>query len=265
VNLLLLDPAELAADGAVRLDDRRAAHLLTVLRATRGTRLQAGVLGGAMGEAEVVEVESPAVTLRVRLDRDPPPPSPVSLILGLPRPKALRRVLQGVAAAGVKQLLLLGSWRVERSYFGSPLLEPAALGAELRLGLEQGRDTVLPEVRVRRLFKPFVEDELDPLFPAGERLLAHELATAPLDALLAPGGGRGAPDAGRGGAVLAVGPEGGFTPYETGMLEARGFRSFSLGPRALRVEAAVPYALGQLELWLRGRAARAREGSQPVR
>jgi len=251
VNLLLLDSAELQPDGTVRLCDRRSAHLLQVLRAAPGTRLPTGVLGGRTGEAEVLAVVGPEVTLAVRLLSDPPAPSPVSLVLGMPRPKALRRVLQGVAAAGVKQLLLLGSWRVERAYFGSPLLEPAALAAELRLGLEQGRDTVLPEVRVRRLFKPFVEDELDALFPVGARLLAHEQATVPIEAL--PG-----PDARR--AVLAVGPEGGFTPYETGLLEARGFRSFSLGPRALRVEAAVPYALGQLELWLRGHAAPAAGG-----
>jgi len=152
---------------------------------------------------------------------------------------------------GVKQVALLGSYRVEKSYWGSPLLEPEALRAELLLGLEQGRDTRLPRVELHRFFKPFVEDELDALFPVGARLLAHEQATVPIEAL--PG-----PDARR--AVLAVGPEGGFTPYETGLLEARGFRSFSLGPRALRVEAAVPYALGQLELWLRGHAAPAAGG-----
>jgi RsmE family RNA methyltransferase len=49
-------------------------------------------------------------------------------------------------------------------------------------------------------------------------------------------------------AVVAIGPEGGWIPYEVGMLEARGFQAFSLGPRILRVDVAVPYILGQLEL-----------------
>jgi len=243
VNLLLLDPAEVAPDGTARVEGRRAAHLLDVLRAGPGSRLPAGALGGRMGEAEVLAVEGRAVRVAVRLDRDPPPPSPVSLLLGLPRPKVLRRVLQAAAAAGVKEVVLLGSWRVEKSYFGSPLLAPEAMRAELRLGLEQGRDSRLPGVRVRRLFKPFVEDELDAWRPGARRLLAHQGAAAPLEGLA-----RGAaPEA-----ILAVGPEGGWTPYEAGQLEARGFAPFSLGPRALRVDAAVPFALGQVELWLRG-------------
>lgn len=241
MNLLLLDPEELAAGATLRLTGRRAEHLLGVVKVAPGARVPAGVLGGRMGQAEVVEAGGREVRVTVRLDRDPPPPSPVSLLVGMPRPKVLRRLLQGVAAAGVKRLVLLGSWRVERAYFGSPALEPAAIDAELRLGLEQGRDTVLPEVRVHRLFKPFVEDELEALLPAGNRLLAHQGASAPLEARAAAAGP----------AALAIGPEGGFTDYETGRLLERGFTAFSLGPRALRVDAAVAYALGQAELWLR--------------
>ena len=142
----------------------------------------------------------------------------------------------------MKRLVLLGTYRVEKGYFASPHLAADALAQELKLGLEQGLDTVLPEVRVARHFKPFVEDEVDGLFPpATARLLGHPRAPASLDAL-APRG-----DA----ALVALGPEGGFTPYEAAELERRGFAPFSLGPRPLRVEAAVPCAVGQVELWLR--------------
>jgi len=243
MNLLLVEPGEVGADGTARLDGRRAAHVLDVLRAAPGARLAAGVLGGRMGEAEVRSVEGRSVRVALRLDRDPPPPSPVSILLAMPRPKALRRLLGALAAAGVKRIVLIGSWRVEKAYFGSPLLAPEALAAELRLGLEQGRDTAPPEVRVRRLFKPFVEDELDALFPDERRLLADEGDAPPLDRLPRGGARR---------ALLAVGPEGGFTPYEAGALRERGFDPFSLGPRALRSDAATLMALGQVELWLRG-------------
>lgn len=245
MNLVLLEPSELAGDGTARLRGRRAAHVHAVLGAVTGDRLQAGLVGGRMGEAEVVACAPAEVVLRPMLDREPPPPSAVSLLLALPRPKILRRVLQAAASAGVKRIVLLGSWRVERSYFASPLLDPAALRAELLLGLEQGRDTVVPEVAVRRLFKPFVEDELDAAFPEATRLLAHPAGAGPLEAL-APRGGA---------AALAIGPEGGWTPYEAERLRERGFTPFSLGPRVLRVDAAVPYALGQAELWLRSAGA----------
>ena len=47
-------------------------------------------------------------------------------------------------------------------------------------------------------------------------------------------------------AVVAIGPEGGWVPFEVELLEAHGFRPFSLGPRILRVETAVPYVFGLL-------------------
>jgi 16S rRNA (uracil1498-N3)-methyltransferase len=241
VNLVLLEPSELGADGTARLGGRRAAHVHGVLGANAGDVVQAGVVGGRMGDAEVLASSPSEVALRPALDRAPPPPSSVSLLLALPRPKILRKVLQAVASMGVKRLVLLGSWRVEKSYFGSPLLAPEALREELLLGLEQGRDTVLPEVSVRRLFKPFVEDDLDETFPEPVRLLAHPAGASPLEAL-APAGPR---------AALAIGPEGGWTAYEARRLAERGFAPVSLGPRVLRVDAAVPYAVGQAELWLR--------------
>ncbi|HSN91800.1 MAG TPA: 16S rRNA (uracil(1498)-N(3))-methyltransferase [Anaeromyxobacteraceae bacterium] len=244
MNLVLLDDADLAPDGTARLRGRRAAHVAEVLGAEPGTRILAGRVGGKLGEAEVLAVAAGEVVLSPRLDRDPPPPSPVALLLALPRPKVLRRVLQAAASMGVKRLVLLGGWRVERSYFSSPVLEPGAIRRELLLGLEQARDTVLPEVAVRRLFKPFVEDELEAFAGSRRRLLAHPGEGPPLD---------GVPPA-RGGVALAIGPEPGWTDYEAGRLAALGFSPFTLGPRALRVEVAVPFAIGQVELWLRGGA-----------
>jgi RsmE family RNA methyltransferase len=242
VNLVLLAPEELGADGIARLAGRRSAHVREVLRVAPGDRIRVGLLGGRMGEAEILAVSEAEIVLRPALDRDPPPPSPVSLLLALPRPKILRRTLQAAAAMGVKRIVLLGSWRVEKSYFGSPLLDPAALREELVLGLEQGRDTIVPEVLVRRLFKPFVEDELDATFPERTRLVAHPVGAGPVESHV-PADGR---------AALAIGPEGGWTAYETARLRERGFAPFSLGARVLRVDAAVPYAVGQVELWLRG-------------
>jgi RsmE family RNA methyltransferase len=199
-----------------------------------------GLLGGPVGDAEVVSATADEVVLRPALGGAPPPPSPVSLVLALPRPKILRKVLQAAAAMGVKRLVLLGSWKVEKAYWGSPLLAPEALREELLLGLEQGRDTVVPEVMLRRFFKPFVEDELDALLP-GARLLLDLAATRPLHALAPPAAG---------GVTLAIGPEGGWTPYEAGELAKRGFEPVSLGPRPLRVDQAVPFAVGQAEHWL---------------
>lgn len=240
MNLLLLEPSELGPDGVARLDGRRARHVREVLRCQPGETVAVGVVGGEVGTAEVLACGDHELTLRASLAGGPPSPSPVTLLLALPRPKILRKVLQAIGAMGVKRLVLLGSWKVEKAYWGSPLLTPEELRLELLLGLEQGRDTILPEVLLRRFFKPFVEDELDAMF-GPTRLLLDLAATEPLAAHAPPPSG---------GATLAIGPEGGWTPYEAAELAKRGFAPVSLGPRPLRVDQAVPFAVGQAEHWL---------------
>ncbi len=239
MNLILLEQEEVAADGRVRLGGRRARHVREVHRAQPGDALVVGVCGGRMGKGTVVRAEAGELELQVVLEEDPPAPSGLELLLAMPRPKILRKVLQAVSSLGVKRVVLVNSYRVEKSYFDSPLLEPSEIRENLALGLEQARDTVLPEVLVEKRFKPFVEDSLEGLWAGCRRLIAH-----PGDGGLRPGG------AGQVGerVVVAIGPEGGWIPYEVEMLAARGFSAFSLGPRILRVDVAVPYVLAQLEL-----------------
>jgi RsmE family RNA methyltransferase len=188
----------------------------------------------------VLALDDRALTLQLAGPSPPPARPGVDLILALPRPKALRRILPAAASFGVDRLVLLGAARVEKSFFDSPLLQPAAIEEQLCLGLEQGRDTRPPEVLVRRLFRPFVEDELDALFPTcAHRLLAHPGAP-PLAQVLAgprPAGVR---------TLLAVGPDGGWVPFERQLLGARGLREASLGDRPLRTEVAVAALLGAL-------------------
>lgn len=236
MNLLLLEPGELQPDGTARLEGRRLLHAREVLRAQVGDELRAGVLGGGAGAAEVLRLDGEALRLRLG-PLGPPPPRPgIDLLLALPRPKALKRLLPAVAQLGVDRVVLLNAARVEKSYFASPALEPAAVRALLVQGLEQARDTVPPEVLVRERFRPFVEDELDALFPPpARRLLAH------------PGAAGGLPPPASGVRVLvAVGPEGGWVSFELELLAARGFAAFSLGERVLRTETLVPYLLGAL-------------------
>ena len=242
MNLILLSPEELGADATVRLTGRRARHVHDVHRARVGDELVVGLRDGATGRGTVLAVAADEVRLAVALVDAPPPPAGIDLLLAMPRPKVLRRVLQSAASLGAKRIVLVNAARVEKSYFDTPFLAAEEIERSLVLGLEQARDTVLPEVLVRPRFRPFVEDELDTLWPreAFGRLLAHP-ADAP--ALGAPRAPRVGPAA-----VVAIGPEGGWVPFETELLEVLGFARFALGPRVLRVETAVAFAFGQLLL-----------------
>lgn len=234
MNLILLSRTDFATPSRAVLRGRRFEHVMAVHRAAVGDSLRVGVLGGRMGSGTLVRLAATEIELEVCLDAEPPPKRPVTLLLALPRPKVLRRVLQTIAAMGVPRLVLVNAQRVEKSFWQSPGLAADAVHAELVLGLEQARDTVLPEVVFERLFKPLVEDRLPALAAGTTALVAHPPAAVEC------------PRAVPGPVTLAIGPEGGFIPYEIDLLESRGFQAVTLGLRILRVEQAVPALLARL-------------------
>ncbi len=234
MNLLLLDTADFIADDRVLLRDRRLTHLQQVHRAEAGEQLRVGRVGGNMGSGQLLRLDAHEAELQVSFDQPPPAKLPVTLLLALPRPKMLRRVLQTVAAMGVPRLVLLNSYRVEKSFWQTPFLEPAAIREQLILGLEQARDTVLPKVIIEKRFKPFVEDRLPQLAADTLGLVGH------------PGDFPHCPRAVTQPVTLAIGPEGGWIPYEVDKLAAAGLRPVQLGERILRVETAVSALLARL-------------------
>lgn len=227
MNLLLLRPDDCPEPGLARLSGRRLHHIHAVHRAAVGEKIRVGLLGGLMGEGEILALSADELCLRFVLDRPAPAKLPFTLLLALPRPKMLKRILQSVTSMGVQRLVLMNSYRVEKSFWHSPWLEGEAIQEQLLLGLEQARDTVLPEVVLEPLFKPFVQDRLPALCCNTRCIVAHPTAIAACPV------GLNQP------LTLAIGPEGGFIPYEVDMLSAAGFEAVHLGPRILRVETAV--------------------------
>jgi 16S rRNA (uracil1498-N3)-methyltransferase len=240
VNLLLLDPDELIA-GEVTLADRRAAHVRAVLRATVGDTLRAGVIGGPIGEATIVGDSGDGVRVRFAPRSSAPAPLAIDLILAVPRPKVLSRVIQTVAAIGVRRVDLVNAWRVDKSYLGSARLEQARIDEDLRLGAEQGETTHLPAVTVHPRLMRFL-DERYPTAGDDRRVIAHARGGVDLEVALPPA----APSTGA--VALAIGPEGGWIEREVETFAARGFTAIRLGAPILRVEAAVTAALAQIAL-----------------
>src|SRR5688572_27101336 len=113
MNLILLFDDDFIRDDLVRLTGRRRAHVMNVHRAAAGDELVVGRLGGKIGKGVVTGLDDDAVEMRVTLDRDPPAPLPVTLVLAMPRPKVLNRVIASVTALGVKRIVLINAWRVE--------------------------------------------------------------------------------------------------------------------------------------------------------
>ncbi|MEA2572537.1 MAG: hypothetical protein QOI24_4538 [Acidobacteriota bacterium] len=232
MNLILLFEEDFVSATRVRLAGRRLEHVTNVHRAAAGDELTVGVLDGRIGRGVVMSLEP--LELEVTLDRDPPPKLPLTLVVALPRPKVLNRVVAAAASMGVRRVCLINAWRVEKSYWSSPRLSPENLRAQSILGIEQSRDAILPTITTHRLFRQFVEDELPSIAEESLRLVAHPAASE----LLPRNVDRDV--------TLVIGPEGGFIEAELASLDRAGFHAATLGARILRTETAIAAAVGRM-------------------
>ena len=234
MNLLLLEEADFVSANRVVLADRRFTHMQEIHRVAVGDNLRVGRINGLMGKATVLRLEKHEAELAVAFDQQPPAKLPLTLVLAVPRPKMLRRLFQTVATLGVPRLILLNSYKVEKSFWQTPFLQPDTSRENLILGLEQARDTVLPVVIIEKRFKPFVEDRLPTIAAGTLGLVGH------------PGPYPACPRAVEQAVTLAIGPEGGWIPYEIDLLGKAGLAPVQLGDRILRVETAVTALLSRI-------------------
>ncbi len=235
MNLILIFKEDFIDEGRrVCLTGRRHEHVLKIHRASIGDRLAVGLYGGGIGVGKIVELDENTLIMDVIFDRKVPGALPLTLVMALPRPIVLKRVLSTVSAFGVKRIVLFHARRVEKSFWKSPALREENLTHQLILGLEQARDTILPKVEMRTAFKPFVEDELPGIIGGTRAFVAH------------PESKRKCPYNVDHPVTLVIGPEGGFIPYEIEKLQKAGCIPVSLGERILRVESVIPALLSRI-------------------
>ena len=119
MNLLLFQRTELFKNRYLRINGARAEHLTGVLGVELGATVRVGEWQGNIGTAQVIEMEKHSVLLEVAtLDIMPERPL-TDLVVALPRPQTLKKVLETSSAMGVRRIMLIQSARVEKSYFSS--------------------------------------------------------------------------------------------------------------------------------------------------
>ncbi|MEH6445551.1 MAG: 16S rRNA (uracil(1498)-N(3))-methyltransferase [Oceanospirillaceae bacterium] len=234
MNLILVDQQDFITTDTIVLYGRRFEHILQVHRAEVAQTLKVGLVNGNSGNGIIISINDQSVTLIVSFLQAPLTPLPLTLILALPRPKMLKRILQSTAALGVKDIYLINSYKVDKSYWSSPVLSPACTTEHLQLGLEQAVDTIMPRIHLKKRFKPFVEDELQAIADNSLKLVAHPYNAHPCPISVDQR------------STLVIGPEGGFIDYEIEKLAEQGFQAISLGERILRVETAIPFCIAKL-------------------
>ncbi|RXS99882.1 16S rRNA (uracil(1498)-N(3))-methyltransferase [Acinetobacter junii] len=234
MNIVLLDANQDCSSDIWSIEDQRQIkHLNQHLQLKAGDTLKVGVRDGRRYLTEVQSITAQQIMLRPIQTESVPNKLPVHLILALPRPKVLRRMIMDAVTLGVERISLIHSYRVDKSYWQSPFLQQ--LDDYVTLGLEQAGDTIVPEIQLYKRFKPFVEDVLPTLISEQRpAYVAHPYAEQSMPHAIAHG------------CNLIVGPEGGFIPYEIELLKKNGCQAMSLGNRILRTETAVSNILGRL-------------------
>lgn len=233
MNIILIEANELSGNRIV-LEDRRAKHIVKVLRSQVGERVRVGIIDGMKGFATVVDlhIKQPYhVELEADLTEPPLARPAIDLIVALPRPIMLQRILSQAAALGVGTVSLINGNRVEKSFWGATILEEKNYRYHLLQGLEQAGDTLVPHVEFYNKFRPFVEDVVAlrradyshciVAHPGGSKTFSQAIVQSP------------------GRILLAIGPEGGWVDFEVEKFQEQGFAVCSVGARILKVDTAV--------------------------
>ncbi len=229
MNLVLFEPNEL--DRPLPRDDRRARHILAVLRRGVGDTFDAGLVNGPRGKATLTAIDDTGLALSFTWGPPPDARPPLALIVGLPRPQTARDILRDATTLGATAIHFVRTEKSEPSYAQSTLWSSGEWRRHVLAGAEQAFDPAVPDVTFAH-----------PL-PAAVALFAATSTRLMLDnyegaaALGSFHVMREKP------VVLAIGAERGWSAAERTLLRNHEFAAVHLGTRVLRAESAVTAAL----------------------
>ncbi|KAA8731305.1 16S rRNA (uracil(1498)-N(3))-methyltransferase [Acinetobacter qingfengensis] len=231
MNIVLLAKQADQHEYCIR-DPRQIQHLRQHLDVKIGDCLKVGIQDQERFDARIIRIEIHEIWIERLSKQVIPAKIPVTLIVALPRPKVLRRLIMDSVTLGVEKIVLMHSYRVDKSYWQSPFLEQ--LPHYVQLGLEQAGDVMAPEIILEKRFKPFVEDRLALWTQQHPTFVGHPYTDQSM------------PYAYNQPCQVVIGPEGGFIPYEIDLLKENGCQIYHLGNRILRTETAIPVILSRL-------------------
>jgi 16S rRNA (uracil1498-N3)-methyltransferase len=229
--------AALAVGGEATLPDEAAAHLSRVLRLGVGDECVLFNGDGHDYAARIVALDKRQLRVAIVASRpvDNESPLRITLLQGVARGEKMDLILQKATELGVFAIAPLWSQRSEVKLDGARADKRLAhWRAVVDAACEQCGRARVPDVAA----PVSLAAALAALPEGGLRLILDpdgELALGALPADVADG------------VVLAVGPEGGWSPTDREQLRAAGFRGLRLGPRILRTETAGLAAIAALQ------------------
>jgi len=221
------------------LSDRRAVHISKTLKLKEGDNVKLGEFNVALRVGKVVDLKKKKITIEVlnTAVTSDTKKMPIELILAMPRPQTLKKVIELSSTFSISELRLVDAGKVEKSYFSSKILSDDQIEKHIVLGLEQGRKVIAPRVQIDR---DFFKNKFEDIF--SQKIILHQFGN---DYLVSKSVSEEISSSKR--LILAIGPEGGWANEEVVFFENKGFLSCSLGQTPLRVENAVCSVLSTIE------------------
>ncbi|MCL2277079.1 MAG: 16S rRNA (uracil(1498)-N(3))-methyltransferase [Treponema sp.] len=231
MNIILFEEYELGRSLPRR--DARTVHILKVLHKKPGDEFEAGIIGGARGTGIIEKINFDG-SVNFTLNCFDPPPERLRLRMAVSfvRPIQMRRLLRDLSNIGVSFIDIFTADTCEKSYRDAKLLTDGGSRAALLEGAVQARDTTLPCLTLYESADMWIEKR--PWEKTSEKRVPLLIA---MDNERAEGSIFNITQTSRP-AVIAIGPERGWSDRERTLFEKAGFLRLSMGERALRAETA---------------------------
>ncbi|TDK30122.1 16S rRNA (uracil(1498)-N(3))-methyltransferase [Luteimonas terrae] len=220
----------------VELPDDAAAHLVRVLRLREGDACVLFNGDGHDHDARLVRADKRGAVAEIVATRsiDLESPLSITLVQGIARGEKMDWILQKATELGVTAFVPVSSDRSEVKLDAERAGKRHAHWRSVVVSAcEQSWRTRVPEVAAPRSLAAALAD----LAAEASRWLLDPEAEAGIATMPAPSNG----------VVLAIGPEGGWSPNDRAALVAAGFGGLRLGPRILRTETAGMAAIAALQ------------------
>ena len=215
--------------------DERTIHLLKVLHKKPGDDFEAGILGGKRGTGRIEKINiDGSIFITVTATEPPPARSQLRMAVSFVRPIQLKRIFRDLSNIGVSAIDLIGADLGEKSYRDTKMLVDGGAQAALIEGAVQSRDTQIPHFSVYDNIDKWLAErpweKMDNFNARIPILLAMDNVRAEGSLFHLSPSSRPA--------VIAIGPERGWSDRERDLFEKAGFLRMSMGNRALRTETA---------------------------
>lgn len=138
-------------------NDERYSHIKNILHLKEGDVFKCGLINGKIGEGIIKEIDGEKLFFSFIEKTIPEALYPINLIIGIPRPIQLKRLLKDVATIGVSSIHLVGTMLGEKSYLDSTLIEKEKTEKYLIEGMSQAGSTLLPTCKIYNSIYQFFE------------------------------------------------------------------------------------------------------------